>query len=229
MRCRYAVDRRKPLDRFVKKSPRPPAPPHTSRARPLTPVTHDVGAGSAAGRATRPRRGGRTGSTHDPQRNPRPAGKNDRPVSANGPGASPGRRHSRSNARILPLRSDAVRSHLQNRCNPPDFVDLCQQAVERADSKEHSRADHLSISHEQPRVRAEAPERLPRPLRVRLRQGDQTAASRLRDRQSASMRRMLTPRERREVAGRSDERGARARMPSSPPVLNFVCRSLGRR
>jgi hypothetical protein len=61
MRCRYAVDRRKSLDRFVKKSPRPAAPPHTSRARPLTPVTHDVGAGSAAGRDVKPRLGGRTG------------------------------------------------------------------------------------------------------------------------------------------------------------------------
>ena len=50
--------------------PRPPAPPRPYRARPLTPVTHDVGAGSAAGRDLKPRRGGRSGWTGDPQRSP---------------------------------------------------------------------------------------------------------------------------------------------------------------
>ena len=51
-------------------SQNPVRPPRlaTQRARPLTPVTHDVGAGSAAGRVLKPRRGGRTGWTYDPSR-----------------------------------------------------------------------------------------------------------------------------------------------------------------
>lgn len=66
---------------------RPPAPPGTQRARLLTPVTHDVGAGSAGGRDLKPRRGGRTAWTPYPCLGPYGVGPHDpgcAPLTASG-------------------------------------------------------------------------------------------------------------------------------------------------